>query len=332
MRNLIVLFLLATSFYTQAQSIEFFKGTWEEALAEAKAQDKLIFVDAMAEWCGPCKRMASLVFTHAAVGTFFNENFVNVKMDMEKGEGPTFGKKYPVAAFPTLFFIDFNGNVVQKIRGAQTADALLGLGKAALNKVDKSALYAEDYEKGKREPELIYNYVKALNKANKPSLKVANDYLKEQKDLTSDINLRIILEAATEADSRIFDLLIEHRAKIAALTSEEAVNKQIEKACQMTVNKAIEFQTEMLLTEAQQKMKKHYPAKANSFLWTSEMDYAKATNNADRYLAACKAYAQVVEDNPVELVKMARDIQATFADNDKAMKMADKLTKMAAKG
>ncbi len=37
-----------------AQGIEFFKGTWEEALAEAKKQDKILFVDAYAKWCGPC--------------------------------------------------------------------------------------------------------------------------------------------------------------------------------------------------------------------------------------------------------------------------------------
>ena len=35
------------------QGIEFFHGSWEEALAEAKKQEKPIFVDAFTTWCGP---------------------------------------------------------------------------------------------------------------------------------------------------------------------------------------------------------------------------------------------------------------------------------------
>ena len=42
--------------------MNFFEGSFEEALEEAKIQDKLIFVDAFTTWCGPCKRMKKNVF------------------------------------------------------------------------------------------------------------------------------------------------------------------------------------------------------------------------------------------------------------------------------
>ena len=61
----------------RAEGMEFFHGTWEEALAEAKKQEKIIFVDAYAVWCGPCKRMAKNVFTQDRVGEFYNKNFIN---------------------------------------------------------------------------------------------------------------------------------------------------------------------------------------------------------------------------------------------------------------
>ena len=41
--TLISLFAIAT-ISLQAQGISFYKGTWEEALAEAKKQDKIIFL------------------------------------------------------------------------------------------------------------------------------------------------------------------------------------------------------------------------------------------------------------------------------------------------
>ena len=101
--SLIILFA-ATSL--QAAGIDFFQGTWEEALEKAKKEDKLIFVDAYTTWCGPCKRMSKQVFTQNEVGEFYNKNFISMKIDMEKTPGRKFQRKYPVSAFPTLYYID----------------------------------------------------------------------------------------------------------------------------------------------------------------------------------------------------------------------------------
>ena len=115
------------------KGIEFFHGTWDEAKAEAKRSGKLIFVDAYAAWCGPCKWMAANSFPNPSVGAFFNKNFINVKMDMEKGEGKGLMGTFGVRAYPTLLFIDGNGKIVNKSEGALDADSLLKLGKKVAN-------------------------------------------------------------------------------------------------------------------------------------------------------------------------------------------------------
>ena len=109
--------------------ISFFHGTWSEALAKAKAENKLIFVDAYTTWCGPCKWMSRNAFTDAEVGEFFNKNFICVKVDCEKGEGIELARKWKITAYPTLLGIDAAGNVKQRNVGALGADALLSLGK-----------------------------------------------------------------------------------------------------------------------------------------------------------------------------------------------------------
>lgn len=123
------IFTLSIALTAFAQGIQFFEGEWNAALEAAKKQEKLIFVDAYAVWCGPCKTMAKNVFPNEKVGEFFNKNFVNLQIDMERGMGLEFAKQYPVSAYPTLLFINAEGKVVHKLMGAQSVDAFLNLGK-----------------------------------------------------------------------------------------------------------------------------------------------------------------------------------------------------------
>ena len=314
-----------------AQGIDFFHGTWKEALEEAKKTGKPIFVDAYAKWCGPCKRMARTTFKDKTVGEFFNEKFINMKIDAEESEGRKFRKKYPVSAFPTLFFIDENGEVLHKVVGGQSVKGLINQGELALRKIDYSREYAKKYEEGERDPEFIYQYVQSLNKSNKPSLKVSNEYLRTQKDLTTEFNLRFIYEAAVEADSRIFDLLIEHQTAIGRLMGLQALKDRIEQACQNTVNKAIEFEFEELLVEAKEKMKKNCPEKANAFAATADRAFYKKMNNPEKYGKACEDYADhVARGNPAELDRLAREIVAGFPDHEECLKLAEKFAKTAA--
>ena len=73
MKNLLYTVLLSFIVLpaVQAQGIEFFHGTWAEALEKAKTEEKIIFVDAFASWCGPCKRMASQTFPDPEAGNYF---------------------------------------------------------------------------------------------------------------------------------------------------------------------------------------------------------------------------------------------------------------------
>lgn len=110
--------------------IQFTSARWAEVVKQAKAQNKVIFLDAYASWCGPCKMLQKQVFTQKTVGDYFNKRFINVKMDMEKGEGPSLSQVYPLEAYPTLLFIDGNGRVVKKAIGYMSADDLLDVAKS----------------------------------------------------------------------------------------------------------------------------------------------------------------------------------------------------------
>ena len=314
-----------------AQGIEFFHGTWAEAQEKAKAEEKLIFVDAYAVWCGPCKRMAASVFPQEKVGSFFNANFINLKIDMEKADNAEFAAKYPVSAYPTLMFLDATGKIVQKAVGAKDADQLLEFAQKVLGRTDKSADYEKQYAEGNRDPKFLLDYVRALNAAGKPSLKITNDYLNTQQDFTTETNLQFLYEGAVEADSRVFDLLVKNQAKAVALLGEEKVSARIEKACKNTVKKAIEFKNEALLAEAKAKMKTALPAKANAFGYEADMNYYAATKDAKNYLKAAQAFQKgEIKNNSAQLHDLVISLLRAFADDTKVLEQAEKWAKTAA--
>lgn len=119
-----------TALKDDSEGIQFTDATWNSILKKAKTEKKIIFLDAYASWCGPCKMLQKNVFTRREVGDYFNKRFINVKMDMEKGEGPLLSQRYPLEAYPTLLFIDGNGRVVKKVIGYQDPEKLLAIGKS----------------------------------------------------------------------------------------------------------------------------------------------------------------------------------------------------------
>jgi thiol-disulfide isomerase/thioredoxin len=260
--------------------ITFFEGTYEEALELAKSERKIIFIDAYASWCGPCKVMAKNVFTQAEVGDFYNNNFINLKLDMEKSEATAFKRSFQVTAYPTLFFIDGTEKLVHKLVGGQNGAGLIGAGELALSKFDVSKELAAAYEAGERDPEFILEYVKALNASNKNSLPVSNKYLLTQKKLNTAFNLSFIYEANVACDSRIFSLFEKYKSELVKMYGTDAVNKKIKDACSNTVKKAFEYDSKELLEEAQEKYAKHVDKKeALRFDLESLIEFERKNDN-----------------------------------------------------
>ncbi len=84
---------------------KFIDDDYAKALKQAKAQKKLLFIDAWAPWCHTCIAMKEQVFTRPAFAAF-EKDVVFASIDTEKLKSDTFLKKFPVEVWPTLLFID----------------------------------------------------------------------------------------------------------------------------------------------------------------------------------------------------------------------------------
>jgi thioredoxin 1 len=131
--------LFASPFINSPESknetgIAFHRGTWDEALQKAKVEGKPIFLDISASWCGPCKKLKSKTFPDSEVGEFYNANFINVAFDGEIGEGIELARKYKIKGYPSLIYIDSNGQLIAQTAGYRNPKQLIDIGKQIIQK------------------------------------------------------------------------------------------------------------------------------------------------------------------------------------------------------
>lgn len=194
--------------------IQFVQLPLEDALKKAKEENKLVFLDCYTSWCGPCRMMASKVFTQKAVGDLFNEKFVNLKMDMEKGAGVDVAKRYKVSAYPTMLLLDGDGQVVYKIIGARGPSDLM---REVLAHGDPSKGYEVSrrrFEAGDRSPQAVCNYVMAMLGARELTREQADSIVKScSKNLTDETfaaaeSWPMLEECVPEAKGEVFERMV----------------------------------------------------------------------------------------------------------------------------
>ncbi|MEG1585746.1 MAG: thioredoxin family protein [Bacteroidales bacterium] len=143
--------------------IEFAHVSWSEAVAKAKAEKKLIFIDFYTQWCGPCMNMAQEVFVLPTVGNYYNTHFVNLKIDAETGEGKELAQKYGVKSYPTYAFIDpLTQELVHRSSSRQSGEAFIKTAANALNPKTRSPYLMAEFEKGNKERAFLINYIEYM--------------------------------------------------------------------------------------------------------------------------------------------------------------------------
>lgn len=338
MKHLLALFTILFSLnFASAQGIEFFNGTFAEAQAEAKAQGKLIFMDAYAVWCGPCKMMTKNVFPQENVGDFFNANFINLKVDMEKGEGVDLRRKYGVSAYPTLLLIDADGEVVESIRGARGADALIAWAKKAA--VPNQAVVEklqEKYDAGDRSQGLMRDLIKINAAYNENYDELFTEFLNDlsAEDIVNEANANFIFEQTKTASSPGLNVLNEYKDYFVSIKGEEVFNNKMIGIAQATAIEAYKNNDINKINEASDFLKENKVAnykEMNSemlvnFYGKSEdwINYDKAVTkhlakykkgNDEAYREVAWNYYMKVED-PKALAKAEKWMQTNIAQNN----------------
>jgi thioredoxin-related protein len=181
---LCILFLSLTSRMSFAQTMDTIAGikwttdlSWEQVKQKAKEENKYIFLDCFATWCGPCKKMEKSVFIKKNLGDFVNDKFISVRVQIDStqkdnesvrkwySDAAFISKTYKVNVLPTFLFFKPDGNIVYRERGFKGGVSLLQIAKLAATPGRK---YEDPYKEYDSFVEAYYNGT--MNYQQMPSL------------------------------------------------------------------------------------------------------------------------------------------------------------------
>ncbi len=115
------------------KNIKFYYGiSLTDVIDRAKIENKLVFIDFVADWCAPCKLMEEEIYTYKPLYEQINKNFVSYRVDIEKENGPNLSYLYDVKRLPTLLFIDTRGEIIVKKEGSLGITGVMELASKAV--------------------------------------------------------------------------------------------------------------------------------------------------------------------------------------------------------
>lgn len=292
MKKAIILFFFVLCIgnfaYTQGDGINFENAPWAEILQKAAAENKIIFVNAYTDWCGPCKAMSKKVFTRQEVADYYNRNFINVKMNMEKGEGTQLANKYNVIAYPTLLFIDKGGAIVHRAVGYHDTDNFLELGATASTPGLRLSGLEERYTFGDRSPKFLYDYTFARAETGDGSHgAIAQEYLATQDDWSTEKNLTFLFRFTDGTEGEMFDYLLANKNKFVGLFGETPVARKLQYLIASSVRDTKE---DSALQQVERLYKKVYPQRAAEMTSEYAMMYYLRADDIEKYTETAKKH------------------------------------------
>lgn len=225
MRYLIL--ALCLSLGLQAEKIEFRDLSFKEGLAAAAAEGKPVFIDCYTTWCGPCKWMTANIFTEASVAKYYNENYVCLKIDMEKGEGVDIAKKYGIRAYPTLLYLDDKGERLLVSVGAnRDPQSYIDNGEQAKDPKRNLPYLAENVEEQFGNEEFMHDYFKTMSAANMLPAGMVDRYFEQfaPDEWFKDINWEILQGSVDDVNSETYRAVLAHADQLIEAQGEQGAS------------------------------------------------------------------------------------------------------------
>lgn len=245
-----------------AEGIIFQDLTLKEGLEKAKKENKKVFIDVYATWCGPCKYLTKNVFIDENLGAFMNEHFVSLKIDGEKGDGLQLMRDFSLNSYPTMLFLNPEMDLLKKIVGAVGADEIETAGNEVIFP-ETTLIYQleKKYEEGNRDRAFLAEYtVELLNNDGDPE-KVVASFLEAypEPNLNENNEFLVFCVGITDRDNPSMKAFLGDLANLSEIHGEFVVTK-LNMTLMGIVDDAVEANDQSLLSPELEKVYPFYAA------------------------------------------------------------------------
>lgn len=208
--------------------IKFRPLTLQQALAEAKKENKLVFVHGFTDWCHYCKYMNDSVYTSKEVAELYNSTFICIKMDMEK-EGKKINDNLKIHTYPAFIFYDGNGEVVHRAAGRRYKPTFIELANEAVDPRRQMRTFIQKYESETATPSEVQFYFRMLETSGIDAQSFIDEYLMKQPDstFTSPNNWRIIYDIIKDPNMPAVNRILDKRKEFESKYTKDSLNNKI---------------------------------------------------------------------------------------------------------
>jgi thioredoxin-related protein len=189
----------------QTKEINWYKSI-DQALADAKAQNKMLFVECFTYTCPVCMSMEP-IFKKPEVVKKYNADFINYKLEVTLAGQVKFldSKNIYLTSFPQFLFFDSNGNLVHQSDMSPDESVFINVANNAQNTQTRAATYKDRFSMGERGFDFLINYAaySRLIKDNEGNYKAADElynlYPKDQ--ISSETSWKITKKCIADFDN-----------------------------------------------------------------------------------------------------------------------------------
>jgi len=327
-----------------SKEVAFFEGSWNEVLAIAKKENKPVFVKVYADWCLPCKHMEQTVFTFDKIVDYYNNNFINYKIDVESIEGSKFKHKYNVSAIPDLLFFDINGQLTHRDAGQKNMQELLAMAQNVIVEKDNEdhLLIVRDnrgaekeqepnlnsmqrqYDAGFRKPRFLYDFAYLLKQQNVPYNQVVDDYLVKCKRVKDEKTMKLVYDFANDLDSRAIDILIKNKDVFSEKYGVQHIRSKIKSAIVSTATIAISSREDEFLKKMKKVIQKSGLPDAKEFEFNMLSSYYDGIHDVEKYTKVLRKYMKKYDGKDAGYWHLMSSKLMTASESKKNLKTAKK--------
>lgn len=289
---LILLAFISGNAPAQNRSIDFEQGNFKALLAKAKKENKMIFIDCYTTWCGPCKWMAKNIFTNDSAADYYNQNFINAKIDMEKGEGIEIAKEYSVQNYPTMLYLNAEGEQMHRICGSSPTQEFIQNGKDALDPEKQMAGIKTQFNKGKTTAEIATDYFAALHNACLSANQEVTEYFNtvQPEEYKSEANWNIIRKYVNEYFTETFQVFEADRDAFSKLYSKEIVDNKINEVYTASLYTAIRNNDDAGFNSLTEKLRKSETEEAEKIILRAQVSRSENKEDWKEYSKLASEY------------------------------------------